>query len=262
MKYMNKLSSIMLSLLLLCSCSVKENRTSCPCWLKVFVSTCHQYCNDLTISTWGESQLFSDRIALGDHPNYYEKTVPKGFVRSVAYTGVKRGSIEDGRYLIERGNDADSLYSHSSMVDCRGEFATDTVRFHKQFARVFIKVEMEEGDNYPYEFIVRSNVCGMDMKDQSLIFGEFEKPFSVDEYGETVFSLPRQEAESDVLQIHMYRNGILIKTIPLAKQVREAGYSWLTKDLKDIYLGIDYAEAMVSISVQGWEDGKIFDITI
>ena len=50
--------------------------------------------------------------------------------------------------------------------------------------------------------------------------------------------------------------------LPLDSWIRQTGYSWLERDLKEIYIGVDYAAGKVSVTVQGWEEGESIDIII
>ena len=50
--------------------------------------------------------------------------------------------------------------------------------------------------------------------------------------------------------------------LSLDEWIAKSGYSWLDKDLKDIYINVDYAVGKVSVVIQGWADGESFDIIL
>ena len=50
--------------------------------------------------------------------------------------------------------------------------------------------------------------------------------------------------------------------LPLDEWIAKSGYSWLDKDLKDIYINVDYAKAEVSITIKGWDEGISFKVEI
>ena len=61
--------------------------------------------------------------------------------------------------------------------------------------------------------------------------------------------------------MELYRGDRLISSIPLGEQIALMQYDWQEANLKDIYLGVDYAEATVEISIQGWKSDE-FEIII
>ena len=127
------------------SCSIKEDRTPCPCWLSIDLSRCSQ--NSVTVAAWAEPELFSARDAVQDYkdPDSYEKTVPKGYVNTSVVTGEREMRRSGARLIIPLGHDAASIYAHAGAIECFGEFAKDTAMLHKQFARVFVNVEIPKG---------------------------------------------------------------------------------------------------------------------
>ena len=244
------------------SCSIKEDRTPCPCWLSIDFSRCSQ--KTVTVSAWTDSELFNDRIAVQDYPDAesYEKTVPKGYVSTSVISGEREMKRSGAHLTIPLGHDADSIYAHAASVECLGEFAKDTAELHKQFARVFMNVEVPQGHAYPYTFSAVSDVCGMDMRDLSPVDGEFKVDLQLDKDNICMFCLLRQKEDGGSLRLLIQDRGEIIETIPLAQWIEKMGYSWIRKDLEDIYIGVDYAKAEVSISVNGWDDGYSFKVEI
>ena len=166
------------------------------------------------------------------------------------------------RLTIPLGHDADSIYAHAASVECLGEFAKDTAELHKQFARVFVSVEIPEGHDYHYTISACSNVSGMDMRDLSPVDGEFRYNLKLGEGNICMFCVPRQKEEGGELRLLIYEGDKVIETIPLAEWIDKMGYNWLKKDLEDIYIGVGSAKAEVSITVQGWDEGKSFKVEI
>ena len=244
------------------ACSIKEDRTPCPCWLSIDFTKVSQ--KNVNVAAWGDAELFSERIAVKDYLELesYEKTVPKGYVHTSVVSG-ERDMVRSGAHLnIPLGHDADSIFAHAASVECLGEFAKDTAELHKQFARVFMTVEIPEGHEYPYTFRVCSDVCGMDMRDLSPVEGEFRHDLRLGEGNISMFCIPRQKEDGGQLRILIYDKGEVIETIPLAQWINKMGYNWIKKDLDDIYIGVDYAKAEVSITVQGWDEGYSFKVEI
>ena len=253
---------MMAAIIFAASCSIKEDRSPCPCWLSIDFSRCTQ--NSVTVAAWGEEEIFSQRVAVQDYQEseIYEKTVPKGYVNTSVVTGEREMRRSGARLIIPMGHDADSIYAHAGHIECFGEFAKDTAVLHKQFARVFVNVEIPKGHDYPYTFKACSNVCGMDMRDLSPVEGDFQIDLKLDQENICMFCLPRQKEDGGNLRLLVYEEGEVIETIPLAEWIARMGYNWLKKDLEDIYVGVDYAKAEVSISIKGWDDGYSFKVEI
>ena len=244
------------------ACSIKEDRTPCPCWLSIDFAKVSQ--KNVNVAAWGDSELFFERIAVTDYPDAgsFEKTVPKGYVNTSVVSGEREMFRSGARLNIPVGHDADSIYAHAGYVECLGEFASDTAVMHKQFARVFMNVEIPQGLRYPYTFTACSDVCGMDMRDLSPVEGEFRVDLDLDEENICMFCLPRQRESGGNLKLLIYEGNEVIETIPLAEWINQMGYNWLKKDLEDIYVGVDYAKAEVSISIKGWDEGYSFKVEI
>ena len=205
------------------ACSIKEDRTPCPCWLSIDFTKVSQ--KNVNVAAWGDAELFSERIAVKDYlePESYEKTVPKGYVHTSVISG-ERDMVRSGAHLnIPLGHDADSIFAHAASVECLGEFAKDTAELHKQFARVFMTVEIPEGHEYPYTFRVCSDVCGMDMRDLSPVEGEFRYDLRLGVDNISMFCIPRQKEDGGQLRILIYDKGEVIETIPLAQWINKMG---------------------------------------
>jgi hypothetical protein len=258
----NTLIILAAALLAAASCSIKEDRQPCPCWLRMDFGRCPP--QSVTVSAWNGSELFSERIAVQDYSaeGSYEKTVAKGYVNTSVTSG-ERKMVRSGSVLkIPVGCDADSLWAHAGRVDCSEESATDTVILHKQFARVFVSVKMHQDKGYPYTLTACSDVAGMDLRDLSPVEGEFRHDLKIGEEGICMFCIPRQKEDGGELRIVIHEQGRAVEAIPLAAWIEGMGYSWIKKDLDDIYIGVDYARAEVSIAVQGWAEGHSFKVEI
>ena len=244
------------------SCSIKEDRTPCPCWLTIDFSRCSP--KSVTVAAWNDSEIFSERVVPQDYTEseIYEKTVPKGYVSTSVISGERQMQRSGVHLTIPLGHDADSIYAHAANVECFGEFAKDTAVLHKQFARVFMNVEIPLGHEYPYTFTAVSDICGMNMRDLSPIEGQFRVDLKLGQDNICMFCLPRQKEDGGTLALEIHEGSNVIETIPLAEWIKKMGYNWLKKDLEDIYIGVDYAKAEVSISVNGWDDGYSFKVEI
>ena len=153
------------ALLLLPSCSVKEDRQPCPCWLTVVLDDASRTAPDAKVLLMsGNERLISESVSPKEE---YERTVPRGYVRTVVCTGAELSKISTGTVTFQHGEQIDTIWSHTDVVDCRDEFARDTAALHRQFAvaRLILKAAPEEDDGRLYS--VETSCGGLDLQSSS-----------------------------------------------------------------------------------------------
>ncbi len=246
------------SLLLLASCSVKEDRDECPCWLEVAVSGCERIARNITVSAWNPTTVFMEGIDVRDYPKGYERTVPKGYVTVSAFAGRKVQELSGESLVIPDGLPCDSLWAHRALVNCNGEFARDTAVLHKQFATVHLKIDnLKEGEPYPYSLVLRSRYDGLRLTDCSPHAGAWSCSLDRLPDGTYVFRVPRQGDGS--LTIDLVLDGQKMDEYPVGEYILRSGYSWLSEDLDDIWIGMDYGGSEPNIVIEKWGDSDPYD---
>ena len=256
-----KTAALLAITLSMVSCSIKEDRRPCPCWLDMDISGCASQTTELTLSAWNTENLFSDKVAVADYPDAYERAVAKGMVATSAYCGLNEGIVQGSRILIPEGRQSDMLRVHSNLVDCTGEFARDSVILHKQYATVFLSMKDDHARESLKTMEVRGIVCGIDYVTLEPADGTFRFMTESDSNGTWAFRLPRQREDSELILV-TFVDGEPKDELPLNEWIAKSGYSWLDKDLKDIYINVDYAVGKVSVVIQGWIEGEHIDIRL
>ena len=247
--------------LLLSACSVKEDRKPCPCWLDIAVSGCLTLSRNLTVSVWNGGLVFTEGIDIIDYPDMYERTVPKGYVTVAAFSGRRVQEMEGESLVIPDGKPCDSLFVHHALVDCRGEFARDSVILHKQFATVFLTIENRpEGSAYPYGLVLRSAFDGLRVTDCTPHPGPWTLPLQPLSDGSYRFRVPRQGDGSLILEL--IADGTPADEYPIGEHIVRAGYSWYSEDLDDIHITMDYGRSEPHILIERWLDGTVYDEAI
>lgn len=257
----NRIAIILTAAMAAASCSVKEDRTPCPCWLDIDITSCAEHAREVTLAGWNGTRVFSEKVAVADYPDVYETTVTKGMVTSTAFCGLRESTLDSSRILIPEGKQADQIRAHASLVDCTGESARDKVELCRQYATVYLSMKGEEDVPNPYEIEIVTDICGIDITSLSPVKGAFRFAPQSDGDGVWIFRLPRLKEDTPVTA-RMLLEGSLVDELPLDSWIRQTGYSWLERDLKEIYIGVDYAAGKVSVTVQGWDEGESIDIII
>lgn len=245
------------SLLLAVSCSVKEDRTVCPCWVEVHFADRSEIIAPVNLYGFSENNEFNDVFRAELHSDYYLKEVVRDHYHFVSTTGsIRNQRRHDKVMLIEYGCQADSVYWHHDEVSAVDEEAKITVDFTKQFATVFLDIHKEEGDMTKYSFFAESNVCGFDIITGEPVQGAFSCQPSVVPGGTvSSFRLPRQIDSSLSLKI-VYDDGeghAASSVYPLGEYISTLGYDWNTPDLGDLYISIDIVGGRINIGVSDWE---------
>ena len=248
-----RLSATLLALAAALACSVKEDRTPCPCYLQVSF-TDPAAAGPVLLLGLGETPLFREQLRIEDCRPYWSRAVEKGFLTVSACKGLRTSTAEGTQVTVPPGAQSDSLFSQTVQVDATGEFAEIPLSLHKQFATVFLDIRKTAGELQDYRFSVEGNTCGIDLRDHSPLPGPF-RYVPVAREGDTLlhFRLPRQA--DDNLSISIRYGEAAPSVFPLGELIRETGYSWNAEDLEDIYISIDLTRGKVLVVTGDWENG-------
>lgn len=244
------------------SCTVKELRTECPCWLQVSVLNKEVVTTDVSLIGWDGAEAFSDRFSTVHYPDVYEKTVTKGLYYVMGYEGVSYLRNDGGHSLvIDYGMEADSLYCCCLQVDATGEFADVPMTLRKQFATIHLDIKKTPAELERYSFEVNGGVCGFDLLGMQPVEGAFRcTPEPTDGRSVVSFRVPRQKDDS--LQLTLTYDdgpeGFDMDSYPLGRYIRMLNYNWKSDDLQDIYITMDIISGKIQIGVESWEPAVDF----
>ena len=293
---MNRLLFVMwmAGMLFLPSCSIKEDRDGCPCWMTVDLLDVaesrwkspevqsnieHQ---DVTKSPESRSNVAesvvmrlrgnSDEDAINYEYQVTEEVkvssgaleyeVPRGAVgvSAVALGREKPGQAGyDGDEIrIPVGEQMDSLYGFFKMYHTRCESVLCDVELHKEFCTVSFTLS-EDGYSSPYDIEVWGNVAGVSTWDLMPVLGEFRYA-PMQENGVYQVRVPRQVDNS--LELVMLDDSEIVDRLPLGEYIARSGYDWTAEDLADVNVALDLEMQQVMITVSGWDGVVVMDIVI
>lgn len=241
------------------SCSIKEDRTPCPCWLDIDVSLCSRQGETVSLRGWNSTKpLFGETLYVADWPDVWETPVPKGVVHYTAYSGVRSCMASGSTLLVPEGNQCDSLWAYRTSVICEGEDAFDRVNLHKQFATVTMKLTQEPDG--VLSALITGPWAGMSLDDLGAVKGDYSYTAGQNAEGLFVFRLPRQGDGSLVFEL--LRDGHRYETFALGELIEKTGYDWNAQDLDDIFIGVDFYRGEISIGIGDWEEDAIYTIEL
>lgn len=297
---MNRLLFVMwmAGMLFLSSCSIKEDRDGCPCWMTVDLS-------DVAESRWKSPEVQSniehqdvikspesrsnvaENVLLrlrgnSDEVDYsYQVTeavkpdvgaleyeVPRG---SVGVSAVALGNEIPGQagydgiagydgdeIRIPVGAQMDSLYGFFRRFYTRCESVLCDVELHKEFCTVSFTLG-DDGYISPYDLEIWGNVAGVSAWDLMPLEGDFRFAPSPED-GVYRVRVPRQFDAS--LELVMLEDSEIVDRLPLGEYITRSGYDWAAEDLADVHIALDMEKQQVMITVSGWDGVVVMDIVI
>ena len=252
--------TVALATMVVVSCSVKEDRSDCPCWLTVDLSATNGAY--VQLKAWCPVPVFSESIPRSLLDDLHEYRVPRGQVRLSAYRETPGLFLEGDVLSITEGSQMDSLFAGTTLVSTDAEFAHETIRLHKNFTTVSVIFKDEEnGRPADCRLDVRGTAAGVDVRSLEPVPGNFfctaEEPLE----GGFTFRAPRQMDAN--LNAALYsRDGILMESYPVGWLIQQADFDWSKESLGDIEILVDTPKAAFTITVTEWDGPVSFCVTI
>ena len=123
-----------------------------------------------------------------------------------------------------------------------------------------IRVEAAGRENADIIVRARGRANGFDISTLDPCRGDFNCFASLDGDMNHIISVPRQYDDS--LELEVFLDGILSRTVRAGVLIANSGYSWDSEDLEDIYLSINLlTPEQASIGVRGW-DTEVHTVTL
>ena len=230
-----------LGLVALVSCSVKEDRGDCPCYLTVDAE------RTVSVDGW-----FGTRSLFNVNGGFVDRQVPRGIVDIVA---------SHGRFSVPEGQQMDSLFARRIPVDTDGESAYARVTLCKNFATIELDFKDEDDGRTDYDLLATGTISGVDVRSLNPVEGSFSFVPEPNTDGRGyAFRVPRQKDET--LKLLLSKDGNIVETIDLGHLVAKTGFDWKAESLGDIAILCDLPAHTFTITVKDWDGPVIFNITI
>lgn len=238
-----------------CSCSVKEDRSGCPCWASVLFKGV--YSEPVTArfidSASGDITREFGSICLDEDGRMYlsEGEVPRLNHEIIAFCG-SGGVGEDGVISASLGCEIDSVSIGHSFIDTRGESAEAVVVMNRQYCEIRVRVLGAQNSLYPYSFRVSGNTCGVTVRNGNPVPGPFEY-YPTMKDGSFTVNVPRQADDS--LELVVIENLFDVGMIPLGLLIIRSGYDWTRPSLEPISVELDYSRSGCTVVISEWASG-------
>lgn len=264
------LCPLVLLLAVSASCSIKEDRRVCPCYLSLDISEAAmkgEHARALVTLVSG-SLLSQESLLTQDYLEAdYEVTVPRREVSASCVIGHDDLWWRSDTLMPPSGLEWGPVLLARSTEDCDDDLRHVKMSFHKEYCKVsFLLVGVSDPEAYPFDIRLRANSNALRMRDRRPLDGRytvFARPSNTALF--TVL-MPRQaenEVAVDLLwhsEEHRYALDDLVTSIDLGRELAAQRYDWEKDDLDDIYVTIDVVRASASISIREWEHTDIEEV--
>lgn len=248
--------------LFLCeACTIKEDRSDCPCYLEIDVSDCYRVADEVQLR-WRPERggVSTDKLPLGPWREVFGKEVPRGYVSYSAYSGAALREVSSESLIIPYGHASDSLYAYSATLEAVEETMFDIVVMHKQFATLNIGFCFGSGIEAPDAKIsLTGDWNGLRLDSLSPVQGSFACMAGRCGGNLWAATVPRQGDDSLTMHIETPSGS---DSLPVGEYLRLAGYDWTETDLKDVRIDIDWQQWSISIDIEPWSEGRTYNINI
>ena len=240
-------------LLLLPSCSVKENRAACPCALALELADLPV--RPVVVSVTGEEYVYT-KVVHAD--TVLVLPVPKGELTVSAVGGALAEG--DGSVRIPVGEEAPPLYLfHADVSTAGSEQIVLPVTLHKHFCALKLRFTGPPGYGPPFEVEVEGFVDGW-LPSGDPKPGPFTRRLLPGSDGRAILRLPRQGDDS--LLMHIVFSDRIVRTFALGSYIAASGYDWTAPDLEDLTLTVDIALTSITFSTDLWSTVEDVEVWI
>ena len=245
----------LIALLLLCACSVKENRSVCPCELTVRPQEPLPSDGSVLVSVVQDGLVVKQGMLSKEEfeSGCCKLSVSRKPTYVTVFAGITSMNPLQGRRLdISNEHQCDEVYSCNSFAELDGDSYEHLVSLHKNFARLKLTVL-----NVPEDVKMRicGTVRGYDLLDAAPYEGLFAcNPEDGENASTARLRLPRQLDEG--LSLEIQGSADTLKNIPLGHLISLTGYSFNDEDLLDIAMAVDLDKSLAILNVADWEEKR------
>ena len=234
------------------SCSIKEDRSGCPCVLTIDASDIRA--DEISIICSNTSRLLKTTLIPIETGPILKINVPRGRVNVATYTGNEFSKDQNDTLVIPYGKEADCIYANACQINTDAETAYTRIALNKQFTRISLKfANLPEDWNGPNtRLTVSGKTNGLSLNDLSPSEGEFKCDVAPDNKGSFSFKVPRQKGND--LYCRIENEEQISAPIALGEILESIGFDWTKENLDDISLELEFPSSVISVSITDWDD--------
>ena len=250
------------------ACSVKEERSGCPCYAEVdvggFISA--GFSRALLFFS-AEEPLLEEEINLREYEDdAYVTPLERRTNRAAVVAGVENSRIADDILSVPSGLEADPIWAFGETFFCGGDAYLIKAAPHKQYCNMEISVAgLDAADLYEFSFRVIADCNGLKLYDRTAVEGAYSCFARRSATGAFNVRIPRQSGGRILLEVYRdsspdVQEPVLVTEVG-AEMLRN-GYDWSREDLLDVSVGLDYSAAEVAIKIKDWIYDEFWNVQI
>lgn len=241
------------------ACSVKEDRTPCPCTFRIDLSRvdagillAHGY-DRLHVGVGG---IPDTTVSIEGMPAELVYDVPRGALQSFVLAAPDTCVGVDGSVRVPPGSQFPEVYAH--YMHGRISLAlTDVVRLRKSYC--LLEMLVTEAEPYRASLTVSGAVVGYD-GGGGLLDGTFSVRVVPDGDGRCSVRIPRQADGS--LRLTMDYGDSERRTFAIGEYILSSGYDWAAEDMEDISIKVSLSRAYLSFSTELFGETVGIEVTV
>ncbi|MGN1211338.1 MAG: hypothetical protein ACI4TM_06595 [Candidatus Cryptobacteroides sp.] len=247
-------------------CSVKENRSECPCVLMIdFSEVDADRFPSVILSAVAEGGIITGETSADSYSGCFMFSVPRK-TSALNVTAIEGKSCVPGQIsgrkgemglVIPCGEDCPPVHFFVCGVDTSGETDSVRVRLFKNYCKMTVRLTTESPDDFDVR--LRGNVCGYGIYGEPL-YGDFSYTPIIGNNGERTILIPRQTDASLMMDL-VEENGIS-RTFSMGEYIVSTGYDWSEPDLRDVDVTIDFVKTELTLKISDWSETVVIDTVL
>lgn len=260
------LTALHLAAVIACACSIKEDRTVCPCVLKMDYSL---VCSDDRIKEPDSLNTFlmipsqfKIKGRVGEFIQGQSVSIERKDASLSCYFGYSPGRLFDSRLMIPEGSDSDPLYSYHEDLFIGPDTEEVTVRpaLCAEFTRVVVTFVGNDTATKDLALRAVSGTVGFDFSKGKPVEGAFNCLLSPAGRFSFAFNMPRQASREIYLEVATASDLEPLFEIDLGKELTQASYDWNAVSLPPVVvLEIYRQNVFVQVKIMEWEEAVYFN---
>ena len=238
------------------ACSVKEDRSVCPCELTVRSASGLRTEGNVLVSVVQDGNVVMQGMMSREdfEAGTFVLNIPRRPTEVTVFTGITEMNTVAGKRLdIRADHQCDEIYSVSAYIEPDKDSYDCIVSLHKNYARLDLCVIGMMEDT---SMRIKGSVQGYDLVSLDPCEGAFAcDPDEGSSTGTWRLRLPRQLDDSLELEFDPASEPAF--GVRLGRMIAASGYSYSDEDLLDISVTVDLTKSSALVNVADWETTEL-----
>lgn len=250
------------------SCSVKEDRSVCPCYVTLdFAPAVEAGLGDASLLVGNRSGLAVEDVDISSLVDgTLEIAVPRGRTGFSAVFGDEGYTLDGDTLRFDGTQTPGRLFVWSEYALCDDDAYSCRVQPHKQFCDIEVVLVQDEQSPLPvYAVDLKAGCDALSLFDLEAVEGNLSAAAVYDAASLSYrLRIPRQKPGPLVLGLYDTSLPVRIPLmlLDISRELEIRGYDWGKPDLDDIRIVIDRQAVKFSVNIVGWTSENSIHVEI